>query len=201
VALKAVFFDVGETLVDEQAYWAELAQRCGLSPHVLWAALGVTIARGEEHTAVWEHLGIERPSDDGLLYHRDELFPDALPCLEELRARGYLVGIAGNQTGALEEWARAEKLPADVVGSSAGWGVRKPDPAFFRRMIAEAGCEAGELAYVGDRVDNDVLPALEAGLVAVHVRRGPWGHLQAGTERARIRLDSLAELPQALADV
>jgi HAD superfamily hydrolase (TIGR01662 family) len=199
--VKAVFFDVGETLVDERAYWAELARRVGLGPHVLWAALGVTIERGEEHTALWEHLGLERPSDEGLLYHRDELFPDALPCLEELRAEGYFVGIAGNQTAALEDWARAESLPADVVASSAGWGVRKPDPAFFRRMVEEAGLPPGEVAYVGDRVDNDVVPALAAGLVAVHVRRGPWGHLQSGAERAHIRLDSLAELPQALAGV
>jgi HAD superfamily hydrolase (TIGR01549 family) len=199
--VKAVFFDVGETLVDERAYWAELARRVGLGPHVLWAALGVTIERGEEHTALWEHLGLERPSDEGLLYHRDELFPDALPCLEELRAEGYFVGIAGNQTAALEDWARAESLPADVVASSAGWGVRKPDPAFFRRMVEEAGRPPGEVAYVGDRVDNDVVPALAAGLVAVHVRRGPWGHLQSGAERAHIRLDSLAELPQALAGV
>jgi HAD superfamily hydrolase (TIGR01662 family) len=199
--VKAVFFDVGETLVDERAYWAALAGRTGLAPHVLWAALGITIERGEEHTALWEHLGIERPSDEGLLYHRDELFPDAIPTLEELRSRGYFVGIAGNQTGALEAWAREERLPADVVASSAGWGVRKPDPAFFRRMVAEAGCPPNEVAYVGDRVDNDVLPALEAGLVAVHVRRGPWGHLQRGTERADLRLDSLAELPEALAGV
>jgi HAD superfamily hydrolase (TIGR01662 family) len=198
--VKAVFFDVGETLVDEQAYWAGLARRVGLAPHVLWAALGVTIERGEEHTALWQHLGLERPSDEGLLYHRDELFPDTLPCLEELRALGYFVGIAGNQTAALEDWARAESLPADVVASSAAWGVRKPDPAFFRRMVEEAGCDPGDVAYVGDRVDNDVLPALAAGLVAVHLRRGPWGHLQSGAERAHIRLDSLAELAEALAD-
>ena len=201
MALKAVFFDVGETLVDEQAYWAELACRCRLEPHVLWAALGITIARGEEHTALWDHLGIKRPSDEGLLYHRDELYPDALPCLEELRALGYLVGIAGNQTAALEAWARAESLPADVVASSAGWGVRKPDPAFFERMVSEAGCEAGELAYVGDRVDNDVLPAQAAGLFTVHVRRGPWGHLQRGAEQADLRVESLAGLPEALAGV
>jgi HAD superfamily hydrolase (TIGR01662 family) len=201
MAVRAVFFDVGETLVDEQAYWHELARRSGLAPHVLWAALGITIARGEEHTEIWAHLGAERPSDEGLSYHRDELFPDALPCLEELRSRGYLVGIAGNQTAALEEWARAESLPADIVASSAGWGVRKPDPAFFERVVAEAGCSADEVAYVGDRIDNDVLPARAAGLVAVHVRRGPWGHLQRGAEQADIRLDSLAELPGALVGV
>ena len=54
------------------------------------------------------------------------------------------------------------------------------------------------------RVDNDVVPAANAGMVAVHVRRGPWGYLQARwpeVELAAIRLDSLAELPEALANV
>jgi len=202
VAVRAVFFDVGETLVDEQRYWRLLAERLELEPHVLWAALGVTIARGEEHTALWDHLGIERPSDEGLpIYERGDLYLDALPCLQELRRRGYFVGIAGNQTSTLESWARSESLPADVIASSARWGVRKPDPVFFERVVVASGRPAGEVAYVGDRIDNDVVPALEAGLVAVHVRRGPWGYLQPGAERAHIRLDSLAALPQALANV
>jgi len=37
--------------------------------------------------------------------------------------------------------------------------------------------------------------------VAVHLRRGPWGHQQRAAAHAHIRLDSLAELPQALAGV
>ena len=57
VALKAVFFDVGETLVDEERWWRMLAERSGLQPHVVWAALGVTIERGEEHNELWRHLG------------------------------------------------------------------------------------------------------------------------------------------------
>ena len=59
--LHAVFLDVGETLVNEDRYWREVAAAAGLSPHVVTAALGVTIARGEDHTALWSHLGVERP--------------------------------------------------------------------------------------------------------------------------------------------
>jgi FMN phosphatase YigB (HAD superfamily) len=84
------------------------------------------------------------------------------------------------------------------VTSSDDIGVRKPDPAFFERLVELAGVEAGELAYVGDRVDNDVLPALAAGLVAIHLRRGPWGLLQA-TPAGVTAIRSLAELPAALA--
>ena len=201
MALRAVFFDVGETLVDEERWWRVLAEREGLQPHVVWAALGVTIERGEEHNVLWEHLGIERPSEwwSELQYEIEDLYPDAIECLEAVRALGLRVGIVGNQTVALEEWARDAALPADVISSSASLGVRKPDPAFFTHVVELAGAPAAEIAYVGDRVDNDVLPAARAGLVAVHVRRGPWGCLQRTPDEAAIGIDDLVSLPQALA--
>jgi len=199
--LKAVFFDVGETLVDEERWWRVLARRVGLQPHVIWAALGVTIERGEEHNALWAALGVERPVGwwESIPYELGDLYPDAIPCLEEVRALGLRVGIVGNQTEALERWAREAALPADVVSSSASLGVKKPDPVFFERVVELAGCAPDQVAYVGDRVDNDVLPAAAAGLVAVHVRRGPWGRLQQSPPEADLVLEELASLPQALA--
>ena len=198
MALKAVVFDVGETLVDEERWWRHLADREGLQPHVVWAALGVTIERGEDHTELWRHLGLDEPSSwKEIPYSLVDLYPDALACLERVRELGLRVGIVGNQTETLERWARESALPADVISSSASLGARKPDPAFFRRVVELLGCEPEETAYVGDRVDNDVAPALEAGLVAVHVRRGPWGRLQHAPPGA-IVVDSLAEVPGAL---
>jgi HAD superfamily hydrolase (TIGR01549 family) len=202
VALKAVVFDVGETLVDEERWWRRLAEHGGLQPHVVWAALGVTIERGEEHTALWEHLGIEQPSgwyDEP--YSLEDLYPDALECLRNVRELGLRTGVVGNQTETLEAWARDAALPADVISSSASLGVRKPDLAFFAKVLELMGCEPGEVAYVGDRVDNDVLPAAAAGLVAIHVRRGPWGRLQRTPPEAVLGLDDLASLPQALASL
>jgi HAD superfamily hydrolase (TIGR01509 family) len=203
VALKAVFFDVGETLVDEERWWRRLADREGLQPHVVWAALGVTIERGEEHTALWGHLGIEKPPRwwHDIPYSLEDLYPDALDCLHRTRELGLRVGIVGNQTETLETWARESALPADVISSSASLGVRKPDPLFFARVVELAGCRPEETAYVGDRVDNDVLPAAAAGLVAVHVRRGPWGRLQPTPPEAALGMDDLASLPEALASL
>lgn len=199
--VKAVWFDVGETLVNEERYWRLVAERLALPPHVVWAALGVTIARGEDHKRLYEHLGVAPPKGPLTYCDRDDFYPDALPCLEELRRRGLFLGLAGNQSAELEEWIRGQGLDVDLLASSARWGVEKPAPEFFARIVAESGCEPGEIAYVGDRIDNDVVPAAEAGLVAVHVRRGPWGCLQDGAERAHLRVDSLAELPEALARV
>jgi FMN phosphatase YigB (HAD superfamily) len=85
--------------------------------------------------------------------------------------------------------------------SSASLGVRKPDPRFFELLVELAESSPKDVAYVGDRVDNDVLPAAAAGLVAVHVRRGPWGRLQRTPPEAAFGVDDLASLPQALASL
>jgi HAD superfamily hydrolase (TIGR01549 family) len=203
VALRAVVFDVGETLVDEERWWRELAERAGLQPHVVWAALGVTIERGEEHNALWRHLGIDEPHRwwHETTYVLADLYPDALDCLHRVRELGFRVGVVGNQTEAMEAWARDSSLPADVISSSASLGARKPDLAFFSKVVELMDSRADEVVYVGDRVDNDVLPAASAGLVAVHVRRGPWGRLQATPPEAALGLDDLASLPDALASL
>ena len=199
MTIRAVFFDVGETLVDEERWWRAVADAAGVGPHVVWAALGKTIERGEEHWELWRHLGVERPADawDGVVYSTEDLYPDALDCLHRLRAAGLVVGLAGNQSASLEEWARSASLPVDIVTGSAGLGVRKPAPAFFAGLVELVGFPAAQVVYVGDRSDNDAGPALAAGLVAVHLRRGPWGRLQQ-TPTGAIAIESLAELPEAL---
>ena len=88
-----------------------------------------------------------------------------------------------------------------MIASSATMGVEKPDPRFFAALQATAGVPAAAIAYVGDRLDNDVLPTLRAGMKAVFVRRGPWGWMHAERpeiEQAHLRLDGLGDLPDRL---
>ena len=95
------------------------------------------------------------------------------------------VGFAGNQPAGAETALAGLVADGDLVATSADWGVAKPDPAFFARIVAELGLPGGEIAYVGDRVDNDILPAAAAGLFTVHLRRGPWGIIQAAWPEAK----------------
>ena len=118
-----------------------------------------------------------------------------------MRTAGLKVGVAGNQHATAEAWLRARLEPDTLIASSGGLGVEKPSPAFFARLVEMAQTDPDELAYVGDRVDNDVVPAADAGLVSVFVRRGPWGEVHAGwpgVERADIRVDDLAAAAGAL---
>jgi FMN phosphatase YigB (HAD superfamily) len=191
VAVAAVVFDVGETLVDETNMWTRAAEAASVTPFTLMAALGATIVEGRPHTDAWGLLGIEPPPGTWTM---SDWYPDALPCVARLRAAGLRVCASGNTPALVEDDLRAV---VDAVGSSASWGVEKPSPEFFARVVDLAGVPAERIAYVGDRVDNDVEPALAAGMVAVHVRRGPWGYLHTPPEGA-IRIESLDELPEAL---
>lgn len=195
MAVSMVFFDVGETLVDETRAFEALADAAGVPRLTLLGVMGGLIARGDAHGRVFELVGVEQPAWPG--YGPDDFYPDARPCLIELRRRGRRIGVAGNQPQACEQFLRDAGLELDCIGSSAGWGVRKPSKEFFARLVAEAACAPEEIAYVGDHVANDVVPALAAGMVAVHIRRGPWGHLHE-PPAAAIRIRSLAELPEAL---
>jgi FMN phosphatase YigB (HAD superfamily) len=191
VAVTAVVFDVGETLVDETRNWERVADVCEVPRFTLMALVGATIARGEPHRRALDLLAVDVPP---WAFRDDELYPDALPCLRALRERGLFVGAAGNMTILHEDLVRPH---VDYVSSSERLGVQKPAPEFFARIADDVGRPNAEIAYVGDRVDNDVEPALAAGMVAVHVRRGPWGHLQEPPQEA-IRIRSLGELPDAL---
>jgi HAD superfamily hydrolase (TIGR01509 family) len=195
LALTAVVFDVGETLVDETRAWRDAAAHGGVPEFTLMGVVGGLAARGEDHRRAFELLGFSPPRQPDVAL--DDFYPDAVPCLERLRAHGFAVGLAGNQPAHAREALADCGLDVDFLATSAGWGVEKPSPAFFLRVCEEANRAAREIAYVGDRVDNDVLPAKRAGMFAVHIRRGPWGYLQ-DASAADVRIASLDQLPGAL---
>jgi FMN phosphatase YigB (HAD superfamily) len=212
--IRAVFFDVGETLVCEDGVWRAWAEWYGVPPLTFFGALGAVIERREHHLAVFESFepgfslaraeAARAAAGRSYVLSRADLYPDAVPCLAALKAAGYVVGVSGNQPPDVSEALMSSLgLDLDVVASSAAWGVEKPDPAFFERVAAAAGCAPGEVAYVGDRVDNDVLPAKAAGLVSVFLRRGPWGYVHARWPEAAaadVHIDSLSTLSSALAN-
>ncbi|MEV4803308.1 HAD family hydrolase [Nonomuraea sp. NPDC049421] len=196
--IKAVVFDVGETLIGEGRIWRRWAERLGVSPFLLMGALGGMAALDRSHSDAFrlvrpgididaEAAAWERDDPDGLRNHfdADDLYPDVREALAAIRAAGHQVIIAGNQPRRAYDALVAMDLPADSVHTSDGWGVAKPDPGFFAKVAAVAGCAPAEILYVGDRLDNDVLPAAAAGMRTALLRRGPWGYLHAERPQAK----------------
>ena len=198
--LRAIVFDVGETLVDESRLWTERAHEAGTTPFAVMGVLGAFIGRGEDHLGLWDCLGVMPPAITPSITFND-LDPDALACLSAARSPGLVVGIAGNQPAQAVAGLRSLGFAADFVASSADWGVSKPSAEFFDRVVHASGVMPGEVLYVGDRLDNDILPARAAGLSTAFLRRGPWGHIHASRPEiaaADIRLASLDVLSDRL---
>jgi HAD superfamily hydrolase (TIGR01549 family) len=214
MTIKAVFFDVGETLVNEERQWGLWADFLGVTRFAFFAAMGAVIAQNQHHSQVFEIVkpGFDRKAanlerqqsgipDEMKL---EDFYADAIPCLQALKSRGYQVGLSGNQPTRAEELLTSYGLPVDYIASSSSWGIEKPDVRFFQKILEITALEAHEVAYVGDRLDNDILPALELGMKAIFLRRGPWGFVHATrpeVARASLRLDSLEGLVEKLEEL
>ncbi|WP_189131063.1 HAD family hydrolase [Wenjunlia tyrosinilytica] len=210
--IRAVVFDVGETLVDETEVFGSWADWLGVPRHTFSAVFGASLTREVDHFDVFRTF---KPDFDIEVEARKravagvaegfgvaDLYPDVRPCVEALKAAGLWVGIAGNQPKRARGNLESLRLPVDLIGVSAEWGVSKPDPAFFERVLEEVPFPAGEILYVGDRMENDVVPAKALGMRAAWLRRGPWGFLarENGDHRLPdVRLGGLDELPEWVA--
>ncbi|WP_285746456.1 HAD-IA family hydrolase [Lentzea sp. NBRC 105346] len=210
--IEAVFFDVGEILIDETREYGTWADWLGVPRHTFSAVFGAVIAQGKDYRETFQvfrpgfDLAVERErraaAGQPESFSEENLYTDARPCFQALKSSGLRVGLAGNQTARAEQILKALELPVDVIGTSDGWGVEKPSQGFFERVIEEAGVPASSVLYVGDRLDNDIRPAQEAGIATALIRRGPWGHIlhrPEVEERCLFQLDGLAELPDRVA--
>lgn len=207
--IRAVVFDVGECLVDETREYGTWADWLGVPRHTFAAMFGAVIAQGRDYRETFQvfrpgfDLAEEREkravAGQPEWFGEDDLYADVRPSLTALREAGLWVGIAGNQTVRAGGLLRGLELPTDMVATSDDWGASKPDVAFFQHVVSATPAAAGEILYVGDRLDNDVRPAADAGLLTALIRRGPWGTIQQhDPDAARVptmRPDTLAELP------
>ncbi|MEU6330460.1 HAD family hydrolase [Streptomyces sp. NPDC047049] len=209
--IRVVAFDVGETLIRDDRGWGAWADWLGVNRHTLSALVGAVVAQGRDNS---DALRLARPDIDigaeraameragqGEFLDESDLYPDVRPALAALRTAGMRVVVAGNQTVRAGELLRGLELPVDGLATSGEWGVAKPDPEFFARVVELAGVPAGEVVYVGDHPQNDVVPAHAAGMRAGHLRRGPLGHLWADSDAAQTadyRFTDLFELVDVL---
>ena len=209
--IKAVIFDVGETLIDESRMWRGWAAYLEVPEADFIAALDHVIARGEPLRRVFDRFRAsfdlaaarrERAAaGDNEMFDARDVYPDAEPCLRRLRALGYRVGIAGNQPKGAVAALETLNLSADFIAVSAALGVTKPSAAFFEKIAGMSGVAVREIAYVGDRLDNDILPARAAGMATMFLLRGPWAKVQARSAEAALasaHVASLTEIPDAL---
>lgn len=173
--IKWLFFDVGSTLVDEHlAYehrFREIADSAGASYDCVYeTALEFykQNKKGDLETAKQFQVALPKwHTEDEVLYE------DAAECLRKLSSH-YKIGIIANQVLGTKE--RLEKYGImqyiDLVITSAEEGVAKPDRRIFELALERAGCQAKESIMIGDRIDNDIIPAKAVGMHTIWVKQG-----------------------------
>jgi putative hydrolase of the HAD superfamily len=99
-------------------------------------------------------------------------FPEAVAVLRELAGRGLRLGMFSNATDDLFIQRLVDRLGfrpwLDPALSSAGTGIRKPDPAAFAPILEAWDLPPASVVMVGDTLEADILGAQLAGM------RGVW---------------------------
>ncbi len=202
--LPWIFFDLGSTLIDETdadlRRIREMTAGTAVTAEAYCAKRLEMIRRGlPGDQAAIAYFGLTKtpwPSEE------EKPYPDAVPTLEELKRRGFRLGVIANQNQGTEARLAAWGLLSffDVIAASAELGLAKPDPAIFRWALERAGCDALRAVMVGDRLDNDIAPANRLGMHSVRLLRGlgAYHRPQSADERPAYTVRTLPELLPAL---
>ena len=197
--MKWIFFDLGATLVDESDVYKSRCQ---------FAINQLNIDHAEFMNKVYEEAkisptpirtaaeayGVTLPEWDNSLEKLYEAVPDVIKGLYGK----YKLGIIANQSLGTQEridnWGIGKYF--DVVMASAEAGCAKPDMRIFKMALQKAKCEPNEAVMVGDRLDNDIIPAKKLGMKTVWVRQGYaiYQSIDDESKRPDYIIDTIGEL-------
>jgi len=197
--MKWIFFDLGATLVDESDVYKS---RCE------YAIRQLSIDPAEFMNKVYEEAklsptpirtaakayGVVLPKWDSSL---EKLYDGAFDIISYLYGK-YKLGIIANQEVGTQEridnWGIGKFF--DVVISSAEAGCAKPDLKIFSMALDKAGCRPEDAIMIGDRLDNDIIPAKKMGMKTVWVRQGyaVYQSIDDESKRPDYIVDSIEEL-------
>jgi putative hydrolase of the HAD superfamily len=129
------------------------------------------------------------------------LEPDLRETLAALKSRGLKMGIVSNtfvNRTSLERHMRdigiLEFFPLRMY--SYEFKIRKPDIRIFRIAAERIGEPPERVAFVGDRIDKDIRPALACGMTAV--LKDAYTNSGLPTPPGAIRVQLLSELPAVI---
>lgn len=128
-----------------------------------------------------EELGLE-PMPDAFFrrlsalfmeVERWHVFPDVLPALDALHARGLTIGAVSNWVWTLPDLLHSLDLVSrfDFIAASARVGFEKPHAGIFEHALAQAAVPARSVIHVGDHLDADVRGAQAVGIEGVLIDR------------------------------
>ena len=184
--IRILFFDIGYTLADESAVWkkrceeqaaTEEAKRLGLSAETIYREIEkATIARLPQYRTVIKKF---RFSTVAPYRHELEKLYEGSPKILNILSDKYKLGVIANQTDGLRERLERFGILQYFTHVISSWDIQvmKPDTRIFEYALKTAGCLPQEAVMIGDRIDNDIVPARSVGMKTVWIKQG-FGRLQ-----------------------
>lgn len=203
--MKVLFFDVGYTLVNEDAVWEKRCQEqaetqeakmLGLSESDIYHEIEIaSISRKPQFRTLLDKYNFKEVAP--YRTELEELYEEA-PAIIKALSQKYELGIIANQLDGLKERLQAFGLLKYFKYIISSWDVQlmKPDIRIFEHALDKANCNPQEACMIGDRLDNDILPAKALGMKTVWIKQG-FGALQkplSKLEEADYTINNLAEL-------
>ena len=197
--IEWVFFDVGSTIIDEHIAYehrmkdiADLANTTYSSVYETAMGFYKQNQKGDLETA--KLLGVDLTK-----WHKEDevLYSDAYECLEILSSR-YKIGIIANQSlgtkDRLEQHGILQYI--DLVIASAEEGVAKPDKKIFEIALERGNCKPNNAVMIGDRIDNDIIPAKLLGMYTIWIKQGfgQYWNITQEVEKADCVVHSLMDI-------
>ena len=195
--IKAVLFDFDETLQDRTEAFEHYMDtfldtfRPSISKEereVCKEDMRVTGKGGYVNRVEWCTQLIDMwgwkdaPPAEELAQHYDVTFGDhnvifknSAPVMQELKDRGYIVGVVTNGPSYLQNHkmdTSGLRQYCDIVVVSGDVGVHKPDPELLRYTARLLNLDCSECIYVGDHPINDIRCAIEAGMKPIRMNFG-----------------------------
>ena len=203
--IKTLFFDVGYTLVNEDAVWKRRCEEQAATEEA--KNLGVTAQDifHEIEKATIEGLPQFRTVIDRFKfsqmvpYHSElETMYEEAPQVLDTLAQKYELGVIANQVAGLRERLESFGILKYFKYVISSWDVKvmKPDIRIFEYALKTANCQPQEAVMIGDRIDNDTVPAQSLGMKAVWIKQG-FGKLQTALAKANppdYEVENLIEL-------
>ncbi|MBQ8497703.1 MAG: HAD family hydrolase [Clostridia bacterium] len=182
--IRWIFFDVGGTLVDETESFRRRVQRTIAMQKEIGneyteeqlenAMREAALSGGSYFRGAMKNIGLSPVAPYDAIGER--LYPETQVVLKALSAK-YKLGIIANQpmgtAKRLQTYGISEYI--SLVLSSAEEGVEKPEPIIFLSALERADCKAEEAVMIGDRPDNDILPAKRLGMKTIRITQGLGG--------------------------
>lgn len=197
--IEWLFFDIGSTIVDESKCYEyrcnEIIEKNDINAEEFYAkVLDFAKTNSFPIKAACKYYGFEIPKWPKELEH---LYPDTEKTLKILSQK-YKLGIIANQSAGTQErldnWNIRKYF--DVVAASTELGIAKPDLRIFTTSLEQANCNPENAVMIGDRLDNDVIPAKKLGMKTVWVRQGfaKYITIRNDNEKPDFIIDSIGEI-------